>query len=207
MHRSLPSQRSSSRSALKPHPLPHRVPTLKLPNTLEPTNHFDYDHILTLLSTPISLLIQTLLLVHSEQHHRLTAAALLTQLSLALGSTDPTPAAPEDDLQVISQILHAHHTGKPPSLMLDSFILKSRLLRQLIEGSVATNGGKDQWEAVRRLREGVMRHVEQLEATKKVSPTPEVSGRSAPYQTQQDPRKVPSAVSLKVLTKHVASNS
>ena len=89
-----------------------------------------------------------------------------------------------DDLCVISQILHSHSTGstaKPPSPMLDSFILKSHLLRQLLESSIQS-GYKDQWEAVRRLREGVMHHVEQLEATKKQTRvvTPEVSGRSAP---------------------------
>ena len=181
MHRSLPSHRSSSRSALKPHPLPQRVPTIKLPKTLEPSIHFDYDHILTLLSTPISLLIQTLLV--KSEHHRLTASALFRELSLALGGCafDPSTPPASDDLQVISQILHAHYTGKPPSPMLDSFILKSHLLRQLLEGRCSLqNGCKDQWEAVRRLREGVMRHVEQLEAAKKFTTTPEVSGRSAP---------------------------
>jgi hypothetical protein len=156
------------------------VPTLKLPKTLEPSIQFDYDHILTLLSTPISLLIQTLL-VTSE--HRLTADTLVRDLSIALGHSDSqvrTPPA-SDDLSVISQILHAHYTGgstaKPPSL--DSFILKSHLLRQLLEGSVQS-GYKDQWEAVRRLREGVMRHVELLEAAPKKQAkvvTPEVSGR------------------------------
>ena len=44
--------------------------------------------------------------------------------------------------------------------------------------------GKDQWETVRRLREGVMRHVEQLEAASTTAKkqtrviTPEISGRS-----------------------------
>lgn len=176
MHRSLPSNRSSSRSALKPHPLPQRVPTLKLPKTLEPSIQFDYDHILTLLSTPISLLIQTLL-VTSEQ--RLTAHTLVRELSMALGVPDSQVPPASEDLSVISQVLHAHYTGgSTPSL--DSFILKSHLLRQLLLEGAVTSGYKDQWEAVRRLREGVMRHVELLEAAPKKqvkAVTPEVSSR------------------------------
>jgi hypothetical protein len=50
--------------------------------------------------------------------------------------------------------------------MLDSFILKSHLLRQLLEGAVQSDY-KDQWEAVRRLREGVMQHEELMEAAPK----------------------------------------
>jgi hypothetical protein len=153
------------------------VPTLKLPKTLEPSIQFDYDHILTLLSTPISLLIQTLL-VTSE--HRLTADTLVRDLSIALGLSDSQVPPASDDLSVISQILHAHYTGgsTPPSL--DSFILKSHLLRRLLLEGAVTSGYKDQWEAVRRLREGVMRHVELLEAAPKKQAkvvTPEVSGR------------------------------
>lgn len=152
------------------------MPTLKLPKTLEPSIQFDYDHILTLLSTPISLLIQTLL-VTSEQ--RLTADTLVRELSMALGHPDSKVPPASDDISVTSQILHAHYsTGKPPSL--DSFILKSHLLKQLVLKGAVTSGYKDQWEAVRRMREGVMRHVELIEAANKKQAkvvTPEVSGR------------------------------
>ena len=153
------------------------MPTLKLPKTLEPSIQFDYDHILTLLSTPISLLIQTLL-VTSE--HRLTAHALVRELSTTLGHPDSQVPPASEDLSVISQILHAHYTGGSTAPSLDSFILKSHLLREMLMEASVTSGYKDQWEAVRRLREGVMRQVELLEAAPKKqvkAVTPEVSGR------------------------------
>ena len=63
----MPSQRSSGRASLKPHPLPQQhkntVPPLKLTKVVvDPINQFDYEHVLTLMSTPISLLIQTLVM-------------------------------------------------------------------------------------------------------------------------------------------------
>jgi hypothetical protein len=61
------------------------VPPLKIGKIPSPSISFDYDHVLTLLSTPISLLVQTLLVKLGKM---LTVDNLVKELTQAISGED-----------------------------------------------------------------------------------------------------------------------
>ena len=131
---------------------------------------------MTLLSTPLSLLVHTIL-----KHPPPTNAPSLLSQVLSAMSLQVSPFTlgkylfkHQADADLIEQILAAHqpkeqkgHSRRRSSLSslppLDSMLLKSDILRDMLEQEVDLSGTSNKWEVVKGLRDSILKRIQALE--------------------------------------------
>ena len=140
---------------------------------------FDYDHLLNLLSTPLSLLIQALVtsFPHKKVYLPTNSSALLKEIvsnamCLEISTFDLGKYIfdNQSEADMIDQILQSHiskavndaaSSNKTHALpCLDTYMMKSNMLREvLMKVMLTTNNSKNQWDFVRETREKILSRI------------------------------------------------